>query len=81
MWKGTVSKKNEPFQLGFEFDNEFIKSKTYMTACATPKFISDFSYRACPAMTVAEKSEFDLQNPAKTLKAEIGIAGHFENSL
>jgi len=78
LWKGTISSKNAPFQLGLEFDNDFIKSKTYMTASATPKFLSEFSYRACPCMTVAEKTEFDVQNPGKTLQSEIGFAGHFE---
>lgn len=32
-------------------------------------------------MTMAEKTEFDVQKAADTLKMEIGVAGHFEKSL
>lgn len=68
-------------QVGFEFDNSDIKSKTYMTASATPKFSSEAAWRACSHMTIAEKTEFDVQKAKDTFKSEVGIAGHFENSL
>jgi hypothetical protein len=68
-------------QVGFEFDNKEIKSKTYMTASATPKFTSEFAYRACEFMTVAEKTEFDVKKAKDTLKSEVGFAGHFDKSL
>jgi hypothetical protein len=68
-------------QLGFEFDNKDIKSKTYMTASAAPKFSSEFAWRACSSFTVAEKTEFDVKNAVKTLSTQWAVAGCFEKSL
>ena len=81
MAKGTINDKMAPPQLGFEFDNKDIKSKTYMTASYTPKFSSEFAYRACSSFTVAEKTEFDVKNAMKTLTTQIGVAGDFEKSI
>lgn len=67
MLKGTINAKMAAPQLGFEFDNKDIKSKTYMTASATPQFSSEFAYRACSCLTFAEKTEFDVKNAAATL--------------
>ena len=79
--KGTMNEKMVAPQVGFEFDNADIKSKTYLTASAAPKFSSEFSYRACPHMTVAEKTDFDVKKVKETFKSEVGLAGHFEKSI
>lgn len=81
MLKGTINSKMAPPQVGFEFDNKDIKSKTYLTACATPVFSSEFAWRACSSLTVAEKTEFDVKNAKETLTTQLAIAGHFEKSL
>ena len=80
--KGTINEKMGPMQLGLEFDKkDLIKSKTYLTASANPKFFTEAAWRVCPCMTVAEKTEFEVQKAKDTFKSEIGVAGHFENSL
>ncbi len=79
--KGTINDKMAPPQLGFEFDNKDIKSKTYLTASATPQFSSEFAYRACSGLTVAEKTEFDVKDAMKTVTTQVAFAGHFEKSL
>ena len=81
MLKGTINEKMVPPQVGFEFDNSDIKSKTYLTASATPKFSSELSWRCCPHFTLAEKTEFDVLKAKDTLKTELALAGHFEKSL
>ena len=82
MVKGTINEKMGPMQLGFEFDQkDLIKSKTYLTASATPKFSSEAAWRACHCMTLAEKTEFDVKKAKDTFKSEIAFAGHFQKSL
>jgi len=79
--KGTFNDKMVPPQVGFEFDNKDIKSKTYLTASSAPKFSSEFSWRACSSVTIAEKTDFDVKNAKETLTTQWGLAGHFEKSL
>jgi hypothetical protein len=79
--KGTINDKMVPPQLGFEFDNKDIKSKTYLTASSTPAFSSELAWRCCSHITLAEKTDFEVQKAADTLKTELGIAGHFEKAL
>jgi hypothetical protein len=70
-----------PPQVGFEFDNKDVKSKHYLTASSTPSFSSELSYRCCPHVTLAEKTDFEVQNLKETFKSELAIAGHFEKAL
>ena len=81
MVKGTINEKMAAPQLGFEFDNKDIKSKTYMTASASPQFSSEFAYKACSSFFVAEKTEFDVKNAMKTLSTQMAVAGSFEKSI
>ena len=81
MAKGTINDKMAPPQLGIEFINKDIKSKTYLTASASPQFSSEFAYRACSSLTIAEMTEFDVKNAMKTLTTQIAVAGDFEKSI
>jgi hypothetical protein len=79
--KGTLNQNMVPPMVGFEFDNKEIKSKTYMSACATPKFSSELAWRCCEHITVAENTEFDVQKAKETLKTQLAFAGHFDNAF
>lgn len=80
--KNDISKGVHQGKFGFEFDNDYFKSKTFVSTDKAPKLEAESSYRHDGFLTLAQKHTVkDLLKAGDSVKSEYGFAGHFNGNV
>lgn len=76
--KGGVPKT----RVGFEYDNDYFKSKTFVSTEQAPKLETESSYRYDGFLTLAQKHTVkDITKAGDKVDSAYGFAGHFNGNV